>query len=167
MTTKTKTRLALSALVAALALAAAPAAFADPRDGWRGPPPSAQSSVRGDDYGRHNDWRSARPDYRNPNAFVNISFRERFERLESAIRIGFDRGGLTRREAGWLYRQLEDTRAMAISYRRSQDAYTVHEADEINARLDRIRFRIRDQRADGQWSSWRNDDWRGRGPTGY
>lgn len=171
MTARTQTTLA--ALFAALALAGAAPAMADPNPGARERPAYENehnaAAWRGDDrrhdsYGRNN----ARPDYRNANAFVNVSFRERFERMENWIHRGVERGSLTPREARWLWRDLEDTRALAISYRRSHNGYTVWEADEINARLDRIRAQVRNQNRDEQWSSWRNDDWRGRSPaTGY
>jgi hypothetical protein len=138
MTARTKSNIALAAMMAALSLTAAAPAFADPgndarvrgfvegqranaapqaqtwrddsrRDDWR------RDEARGGEWrgndGRRDDWRDARPDYRNPNAFVNISFRERFERMEWRIQRGIDEGSLTRREARWLWRQLEDTRA--------------------------------------------------------
>ncbi len=191
MTTKTKTSLALSALVAALALGAAPAAFADPdgrrgdyradrpaplsapspawRDDRAGPPapPTANGPGWRDTDNRRDDWRDARADYRNPNAFVNVSFRERIDRIEGWISRSVERGALSRRDAHWLWRQLDDTRALAISYRRSHGSYTVWEADEIDARLGRIRNQIRDQKRDDQWSGWRNDDWRGRSTYGF
>jgi hypothetical protein len=173
MTARTKT--ALAAVLAALALAGAAPAFADPLAAARdravaeAERNAAAPAWRDDDWRRtddrrRDDWRDQRPDYRNPNAFVDVSFRERFERLEGWISRGVDRGSLSPRDARWIWRQLEDTRALAISYRRSQGAYTVWEADEIDARLSRIRSQIRDQKRD-DWSSWRNDDWRGRGPS--
>jgi hypothetical protein len=194
MTARTKSTTALAALMAAITLGVAAPALADPvseararvlaeaeragnapqsqnwrddnrreegrRDDWR-------RDDWGRDQGRRDDWRDNRPDYRNPNAFVNVTFRERFERIESRIHRGIEDGSLTRREARFLWRQLDDTRALAMSYRRSQGAYTVWEADEIDARLDRIRRDVRGQRRDDQWSSWRNDDWRSRSASGF
>lgn len=162
---------AFAALVA-LALGAAAPALADPPE-WRGgPPPHARAADR--DYTQSQQWRDDRGrgdwnrdrdyrGYRDPRAFVNISFRDRFDRLDGWIYRSFEKGQLTRREARRLSRQLEDAREMARAYRRSDGGYTVWEADQVDARLRDIAFNIRSEKRDGdrRWDDWRNDTYRG------